>query len=75
MDSICEMPYTILAFTCGNFLDFGVLRAGKIHPKFGIVLPSDGSHVFWHANQSVFLSVVGGMLPVKLASPINRIGA
>jgi hypothetical protein len=47
----------------------------KSHPKFGIVLPSDGSHVFWHANQSVFLSVVGGMLPVKLASPINRIGA
>mgnify|MGYP007043433179 CR=1 FL=1 len=33
MDSICEMPYTILAFTCGNFLDFGVLRVGKITPE------------------------------------------
>eukprot|EP00984_Skeletonema_dohrnii_P025140 scaffold14257_cov71-Skeletonema_dohrnii-CCMP3373.AAC.1 len=69
------MPYTIMAFTCGNFLDFGVLRVGESHPNFRIVLPSDGSHVFWHVNQSVFFSVVGGMLPVKLASPINRTGA
>ena len=28
----------------------------------------------WHLKQSVLFSVVGGMLPVKLASPINRTG-
>lgn len=34
MDSICEMPYTMMAFTCGNFLGFGVLRVGLITPEF-----------------------------------------
>ena len=33
MDSICEMPYTMMAFTCGSFLGFGVLRVGLITPE------------------------------------------
>ena len=33
MDSICEMPYTMIAFTCGNFLGFGVLCVGLITPE------------------------------------------